>query len=223
MAGLGAAQYVINAKKENGNNMLDKNNISYQIGRSVSVIVGQYEVTIDDDNYTYISNAAPGYAGMTSVLSLDQAPTNQAISVTPSYELSDYQLGKLTAKGYVTIKNSYTKGYVITDAVTMALTGSEFKSLSTVRIIGEFERLIRVAAEPFIGKVNSPATRNSLQTAINSQLMQIKDVLIQEYTLNFVTGTSEKLGQIYIDYKVRPFYEIKEVRNRITVKENISE
>lgn len=211
------------AKKGNGANMLDKNNMPYPIGRKVSVITGQYTVTTDS-NYSYVSNMAAGYAGMVSCLDLDQSSTCQVISLPDSgltYEFTNYQLGLLTKAGFVTIKRSYTKGYVITDGITMAPSDSIYRRLSAARIADAIESLIRTACEPFIGKQNHLSNQNSLKAAIKSQLDTIKGTLIESYDFKLILDSSTtKLGIINVDYAIVPIYEIKEIINNITVTES---
>lgn len=208
------------AKKDKGTNLLDRNNMPYPIGRKISIIVGQYPVTTDD-NYTYVSNMSAGYAGMISTLPLDQSSTCQPIDIpTPMYELTNYQLGALTQSGFVTVKQSYSKGWVITDGITMAPAGSEYKRLSASRITDGVEEIIRRVAEPFIGKQNNLTNQNSLRAAIKSELDKIKDKLIAGYDFKLITDKQiERLGRIDIDFKILPIYEIKEVRASITVSD----
>lgn len=211
------------AKKGNGANMLDKNNMPYPIGRKVSVIVGQYNLTTDS-NYTTVANMAAGYAGMVSALPLDQSSTCQTISIPTSglsYEFTNYQLGLLTTAGFVTIKKSYTKGWVVTDGITMAPSDSVYRRLSASRISDAVEQLIREACEPFIGKQNHLSNQNSLKSAIKSKLDTIKSTLIEKYDFKLILNNSEeRLGIIRIAYTIVPVYEIKEVKNDITVKES---
>lgn len=206
------------AKKSNGNNMLDKNNTPYPIGRGVSVTFFQSKVATSD-NYTYVSTGASAYAGMVSALSIDQSSTSQPISLDSiNFELTNYQLGRLTKAGFVTVKNSYTNGYVITDGITMAPTTSSFRRLSVTRVMNAVDAAIRAAAEPYIGKQNHLANRNALQTAIKSQLDKMLNTLIQSYDFKLSTdGNSDRLGIIEINYNIVPVYEIREVRNRVTV------
>lgn len=210
------------AKKDNGRDMLDHNNLPYSIGRNVSIPLGQYPITTLD-GYTHISNGAAGYAGMISALPIDQSSTNQPIAINNlMYQLTNDQLNRLTKRGYVTFKPSYTKGIVVTDGVTMETDNSPFKRLSTTRITGKVEELIRAAVEPFIGTQNNLANRNSMQTAIKSALDKIEGVLINKYEFRLVDDVrAERLGIIYIDYKFVHIYEIREVRNRIRVGHEI--
>lgn len=210
------------AKNIYGRNMLDRNNMPYPIGKNVSIVFTQYPVYMDD-GYQYVSNGAAGYAGMVSTLPLDTSSTNQPINVNElSYELTNYQLTRLTQKGYVTIKRSFTRGNVITDGITMAPVESPFRRLATTRVIGAVEDLIRQATEPFIGKQNHIANRNSIKTAIKSNLEKIKGTLIEAYEFNLVVNPRLlKFSQIDIDYKIVPIHEIREIRNRISVREKL--
>lgn len=210
------------AKKPNGRDMLDRNNLPYPIGRNISVVLGQYVIEMGD-GYSYISNGASGYAGMVSVLPLDQSSTSQTINIpTPQYDLTNFQLEKLTQKGFVTFKQSYTKGYVVTDGITMAPTTSTFRRLNITRIVNAIEEVIRSATEPFIGKQNHLANRNSMQTSIKSSLETLKGKLIEDFDFKLtIDPANTKLGIVDIDYTIVPIYEIREVRNRISVKESI--
>lgn len=207
-------------KKGNGTDMLNRDNMPYQIGRKISVPVGQYKV-VNGDNYTYISNFAAGYAGMVSCLPLDQSSTCQPVDIpAPSYEFTNYQLTALTAAGFVTTRNSYTKGYVVTDGITMADGGDALKRLSASRIADAIDVLIRNACEPFIGAQNHLANQNSLNTAINSALSSVKDKLIEGYDFKLVVDKqSAKMGIINVAYKIVPIYEIKQINNKITISE----
>ena len=209
------------AKKGNGANMLDRNNMPYPIGRKISVVTGQYTLTTDS-NYTTLSNMAAGYAGMVSCLPLDQSSTCQPISIPDlTYELTNYQLGLLTSAGFVTVKKSYTKGWVVTDGITMAPSDSAYKRLSASRISDAIEDLIREACEPFIGKQNHLSNQNSLRAAIKSKLDTIKNTLIEAYDFKLVLDKQQtKLGVIEINYAIVPIYEIKEIKNNVTIKES---
>lgn len=210
------------AKRPNGKYMLDKDSSPYNIGKNISMTFGCYYVTTAD-GYKYVSNGAGGYAGMISALSIDQSSTNQPIDIDElPFELTNYQLENLTNAGFVTFKNSYTKGTVVTDGITMAPNTSAFKRLSTTRITGFIETLIRSACEPFIGRQNNLANRNSIKTAVNSALYKIMGTLIKDFDFTITSDLSQqKLGIIDIDYVIVPYYEIRQIRNRITIKDSI--
>lgn len=211
------------AKRPNGRNLLDNKNMPYQVGRNVTITLFQHATSIDNGAYTFLSNGAAAYAGMVSALDLAQSTTAQTISIVPGYELSHSQLVALTNKGIVTVRNSYTKGYIVTDGTTMADSSDGLKRLSSTRIVGAVEAAIRAAAEPFIGKPNNTANRNSLQTAIDSNLKQLKENgLLRSYEFALVDdATALQYTYITINYTIVPVNEIREVRNYITVQNSM--
>ena len=160
---------------------------------------------------------------MVSTLPLDQSSTSQHIEIdSVTFRLTPSQLVKMTKQGIVTFKESFTKGIVITDGITMAPVDSSFRRLAAWRIMGAIEDLIREAAEPYIGKQNHVTNRNSLYTAIKSRLEKVKGTLIEAYEFNMVVDPKLlKFSYINIIYTIVPVYEIREIRNQISVKDSL--
>jgi hypothetical protein len=212
------ADFDLYAKKTNGNNMLNSNNMPHPIGRCVSITFFQYPVTTGN-GYSYMSNGAAAYAGMVSTLPADRTSTNQPIKINGMmFELSNYQLSRLTTKGIVTCKNT-TQGLVITDGVTQAPVDSAYRRLSTTKIVNVIDRTLRNTIQPYIGLQDNLATKNSLYTAIKSVLNKLKDNLIADYDFRIITDpASSRLGIVKIDYKIIPVNEIREVRNTVSVQ-----
>jgi len=212
------------AKNNVGRNLMDKDNLPYPIGRNLSITFMQYEEYIDNEDYTYLSNGAAGYAGMVSCLPLDQSSTNQPFNINDiAFNLTQYQHSRLNSKGIVTLKRSFSQGIVVLDGTTMAPADSVFRRLSASRIVGAVEELIRAVAEPYIGKQNHTANRNALHTAIKAQLDELVGTLLEEYQFQLVTDTrAERFNYIDIDYELVPIYEIRQVRNRISVKDSLT-
>ena len=207
------------AKRSNGNNMLNNNNMPHPIGRCISIPFMQYTVTTGN-GYNYVSNGAAGYAGMVSTLSADKSSTNQPINLpTLAFELSNYQLSKLTGKGIVTVKNT-TNGTVITDGITMAPVDSAYRRLTTSKVINVVDASLREVIAPYIGSQDNLANRNSMNTAITSVLNKLKENLISYYKFKIVSDeASARLGIVKIQYTIIPYNEIKEVRNTLSVQE----
>ena len=207
------------AKKPNGNYMLDSDNQPYPLGRCLSVTFMQYAVGTGS-SFSYISNGAAGYAGMVSNLPVERSSTNQPINIgESSFELSNFQLGKLNAKGIVCCKNS-SAGPVIVDGITQAPKTSSYRRLSTTKTINVVDRILKQTIEPYIGLVDSLTTRNSLNTAIKSALNGLVDVIINDFKFKIYTDSSGgNLGVIRIDYVIVPLNEIREVRNRVEISE----
>jgi hypothetical protein len=210
------------AKKDNGNYMLDSDNQPYALGRCISITFMQYGVGTGS-TYNYVSNGAAGYAGMVSALPIERSSTNQPINIENiSFELSNYQLGRLNTKGIVCAKNTTTGGVVIVDGITQAPRTSAYRRLSTSKTINVVDRRLRLAIEPYIGLVDSLSTRNSLNTAIKSALTELVDVIINNFKFKISTDSSGgNLGVIRIDYVIVPLNEIREVRNRVEISDSI--
>lgn len=208
------------AKRGNGNNMLNNNNVPYPIGRCLSVPFIQYNVTTGN-GYNYVSNGSAGYAGMVSKLPAERSSTNQPIDLdSVSFELSNYQLSRLTAKGIVTVKKT-TQGLVVTDGITMAPSDSAYRRLTTTKVVNIVDRTLRSVIEPYIGLQDNLSNKNSLNTAINSVLTKLQESLISYYEFKIVTDqSSSKLGIININYTIIPYNEIKEVRNSVSVQQD---
>ena len=213
-----AFDFDLYAKKDNGNYMYDSNNEPYPIGRCVSIVFMQYAVGTGD-GYNYTSGGAAGYAGMVSSLPIDRSSTNQPIAVdSMSYELSNYQLGRLNSKGIVCAKNSATSGVVIVDGITQAPVTSAYRRLSAAKTINAVDKILRNVLEPYIGLMDSLTTRNSMNTAIKSALNDLKEVIIRDYKFKIYTDSSNgNLGVIRIDYVLIPLNEIREIRNRVEI------
>jgi hypothetical protein len=215
-------EFDLYAKKDNGNYMLDSDNEPYPLGRCISITFMQYTVGTGT-SYNYVSNGAAGYAGMVSALPIERSSTNQPINVGDiSFELSNYQLGRLNTKGIVCCKNTTTGGVVVVDGITQAPRTSAYRRLSTSKTINAVDRVLRTAIEPYIGLVDSLSTRNSLNTAIKSALNSLVDVIINDFKFKISTDASGgNLGVIRIDYVIVPLNEIREVRNRVEISDAI--
>jgi hypothetical protein len=205
--------------------MLNSNNLPYPIGRNVSICFFQNRVTTPSGDYVQICNGSTAYAGMLSNLPLEQSSTSQSIDLTPMFELTHSQLVAMSKAGYVTVKNTFTKGYVITDGITMAPAEDLLQRIFNMRIMGYVEDILRAACEPFIGKGNTLANRNSLITAIDSGLSKITEqknggdhTLLRDYDFSIRNDdTVEQYTYIDIDYNIIPVNEIRNIFNHIRV------
>lgn len=212
-----ASNWDLYAKNNIGKNMLDRTNNPYSIAKNVIAVFEQNKVTTPS-SYVQICNGATAVAGLTSSLKLEQAPTNQPINIVPMFELTSSQLEKLTKLGIITVRKSFTKGYVVTDGITLASNDDPMKRIFAIRIVGYVEDLLRAACEPFIGTPNSIANRNSLNTAINSALTPLKDILLQKFSFRLIDdGNALNLNYIDIDYDLVLINEIRNIKNSLRV------
>ena len=207
-------------KRGNGRSVIDDDGTPVDIGRSISCTFFQNNVPVYNSTYAYVGNGAAAYAGMVSALPVEQSPTNQKIGISPLFELTASQLSNLTSKGIVTVKNTFTRGYVITDGCTMADPTDALSRLNSVRIIDAVERAIRRVCEPFIGKQNTISVRNSIQTGLTSELNKLKGVLLYDYLFEIANDvTALQYTYIDINYTIMPFNEIRQINNYIQIRQ----
>lgn len=217
---LKSADFSLFAKKDNGHQMIDNLGNPLSIGHCVSVTAFQHPIVDVNTNVTITGNGAATYAGMISVLPVDQSTTMQSLGIeNVDFQFSSSQLRDITTAGYVVTKKSATKGICITDGVTKAPI-TEFRSrLSVVRTMNRCGEVIRRAAEPFIGKINNLQNRASLKTAIDSALSELKDKLIWNYSFDIVNLSSYSSdSHIDVNYRIFPMNEIRSVENFITIE-----
>ena len=210
----------MSVKKGNGNYLYNSDNTPIPVGRCVSVVFAQYPVTTGN-GYNYISSGASGYAGMVSTLSADRSSTNQVINISTNnlmMNLSNYQLTKLNAAGIVCVRQ-VGDTVVVVDGITQAPIDSAYRRLSTTKIINAVAKLLRDAIQPFIGLPQSTSNMNSMETAVKSVLNSVKGVLINDYKYALSTNNADSstIGVVDIAYMITPAYEIKQVRNKISI------
>lgn len=136
------------------------------------------------------------------------------------FELTTTQISDLTKKGIVTVKNTFTRGYVVTDGCTMADPTDALSRLNSVRIIGAVERAIRRVCEPFIGKQNKNSVRDAIRTGLTSELNKLKGVLLYDYIFDIANDvTALQYTYIDINYTIMPFNEIRQINNYIQIRQ----
>lgn len=212
------------AKKNNGRDLLDNNNLPVNVGRNVSMIFVQEYVTDSDSAYSFMSNGAAAYAGLVSQLPITRSSTMYTMDISPIFELTHSQLQSLTDAGIVTIRNTYTKGFCVTDGVTAADQSDIMSRLNVVRIAGAVEQVIRGVCEPYIGLQNTTANRNSMQTSLTSGFKNLaSNGLISSYDFDIIDdSTVAYYTTVTIQYEIVPIGEIRRVHNVITIRANAS-
>lgn len=200
-----------------GRPVLGLDNLPYPIGKAVSIICEQHTINTMDA-FKYVATGAGIYAGRAATLPKDVSTTNQIVSAAPHFEYSETEKVILNKKGFVTL--SYKEGvYKITDGVTQAPIDSQFCRFATHKTIKLVDRVIREAAEPFIGKKNDMANRNALYTAIKSGMEALLNTYLDSYSIKMnYDKFATRLGEINIDYSIDIIDEIRNVKNTVTAK-----
>jgi hypothetical protein len=164
------------------------------------------------------------YAGLVAKLPSNSASTNKALNniVGLRYLLSARQLDTLTGARYVTAMNRPDIGIVVTDGVTAAATTSDWKRLSTFRIMVEAMRKVRTAGLPFIGEGFSGAKKAALDTAILRQLEAMKQEgkLIDFDWKVTQTKTQEVNGTASVKLILHPAFELRRLEVTVELRQS---
>jgi hypothetical protein len=109
--------------------------------------------------------------------------------------------------------NSKSKGNVIADAPTAARPDSDYRRLTTVRIVKACIDAIRSVGEPFLGEPITGARLAALETAIDQALLKLqKKEFIQRYdTLVTSTPTDQIQGKVNVELVLVPAFEMRQI------------
>lgn len=162
------------------------------------------------------------YAGLIATLPPKISTTNQVVKgAEPLRNPSAVQIDDLAAARFVTFWNR-PHGFVVANGMTAAhniddYRRSDFVRLTTMRITQDSIAAIRVAANPFIGKPNNAENRSALENAIDAALAkQQSDGALEGYEFKLTsTPTMRVLGQVAVDCKFVPAFEITEIRIKV--------
>ena len=162
------------------------------------------------------------YAGMIPRLPPQVATTNQVVpGAEPLRTPSAVQVNELCGARYVTFWTR-PKGFVVASGVTGAHNiddyhKSDFVRLSTMRITQEVVAMIRLAADPFIGQPNNAETRSALENAIDRALgKEQNEGALEGFEFSLLsTPTMRVLGQVIVDCKIVPAFEITDIRVKV--------
>jgi len=173
----------------------------------------------------YAENSAAVYAGMISSLPPQSAPTNKAVPgvLGLRFQYSNAQLNELTAKRFVTYRTKANGTIVaVTDAMTAAQPNSDYRRLSTYRVVKEAVNQIREVCDPYIGEPNEVAQRNAMTAAIAKRLDAMKEAgALVDYSFQVIaTPEMQLLGQAMIELTIVPPMELRQITVVVSLRPN---
>jgi hypothetical protein len=196
-----------------GTELTDDNDHLVDIGKYISV-VATYPILANQSRTTsYMATGAATYGGFYSGLPPSSAPTNKILkSVSMPFRVGTAKLDLLAGLRYVTF-HSKTKGIVVSDAPTAARTDSDYRRLSTVRIVKACIDDIREVGEPFLGEGITGAKLAALETAVESKMKErVKNQDLQRYEARVSATPAQRVqGQAFIELKLVPAFELREI------------
>ncbi len=191
----------------------DDNEHLIDIGKYISVVATYPILSNPSRTTSYSATGAPTYGGFYSGLPAPSAPTNKVLtSVRLPYRISTSKLDLLAGQRYVTF-HAKTKGIVVSDAPTAARPDSDYRRLSTVRIVKQTIDDVRLVGEPFLGEGITGARLAALDTAVDRVLGQrVKDGSLVRYEHKIISTPAQRvLGQCTIELKLVPAFELRQI------------
>ncbi len=203
-------------------NLVDRNGGSDEamLGQYVSVVATEIEPLRYNQYINFgFANGAASYAGAVTKLDSWSAPTAKTIFNIQRvrYNPTRSVQSNLVDKGVVPVALNYNRVPNWIDAQTFAKDGSDYRRLTTLRIVYDAVLLIRQISQKFIGEAASTATRNALETSITSGLrgmQQMGATLASDFTVTYV-GIENKA---IIDLVLQPAFELRNIEVRVSVQ-----
>lgn len=196
-------------------------NGAFQVGGNIS------QINISGATNTYYGLGGGVYAGFYSTLQPQSGPTQKQLPTCVTglrYYKSLSQLDALDGARYVTFMNTTHNGIVVTDDPLASRPTSDYKWLTTIRIVNAVLSLSRTAASPFIGEGNTAANRNALQTQLDKLYQNMVSAgAIQQYNFTVTASPSDQvLGNMYVNLTIVPAFETKKINCIINLAPSIS-
>jgi hypothetical protein len=148
----------------------------------------------------YSSSAAPYYAGMIARLDEKEAPTNkQAPGLRIPYLAGKSRLDKIVQAKLVVMEQRVEGAFVV-DAPTVATDASDYRRLSTIRIVSLTEKRVRAIGNRYIGRVSNQSTREAFKADIEEGLQKLqKRGYLKGFRFDITaTPVQDVLGQLFV-------------------------
>lgn len=196
--------------------IVDTNGNNVDIGKYLDVVAAwpNFINTFDSTGFGYLASGAAAYAGMVSKLESNSAPTNKVVGrgIRMPLKLAKSIRDSLAAAGYVWF-DVRDKGVVVDDSPTAALPTSDYRRLTTVRIVTEAVDEVRKVAEPFLGEASTGAVRAAIETAVRKKLSDMtRSGHLRRYDVAVTaTAVQQILGRATIELVLVPQFELRKI------------
>jgi hypothetical protein len=198
---------------KDGTELTDDNDHLVDIGKYISVVATHPILANPSRSTQYMATGAPLYGGFYSNLPPESAPTNKVLKgVRLPFRIGKAKLDTLAGFRYVTF-HAEVNGIVVSDAPTAARTDSDYRRLSTVRIVKACMDDVRIVGRPFIGNLMNGRKMAALETGIDNKMKQRVTVgHLQRYEVKVTTTPAQRvLGQADVELKLVPAFELRQI------------
>jgi hypothetical protein len=207
-----------------GEEQVDSNEVEVDLGKYLSVFADTLLLRNNWLSSGYLGTGAAGYGGFYLELNPSSAPTNKKVPIGMDrvFKIGIPDINNLVGAGYVTTRIK-PQGLVFVDAPTATLPNSDWRRLSTVRIVKDIIDGVRSVADPYIGEGFSQAAKNSLKTEIDKvleiakkagYLKDYKEYEIIQTPSMAVNGTAE------ITLRLVPAFELRIITVTVAVQKS---
>jgi len=200
--------------------LVDKNGASMgSLGSYLSIVATEIKPLGYEDNYSWgWSNGAGMYAGYITQLDSWSAPTAKRIFNVASlrYLPTRTQQLNISDLGLVPVALNFQREAVWVDATTFANDLSQYKRLTTVRIVNDAIQLVRNIAQNFIGEAATLEIRNALETGITNGLMgmqRLGALMSSDFTVTYFPADSKAV----VDLVLTPAFELRNIEVQVSL------
>lgn len=196
-----------------GTQQKDRNDHRVDIGKYLSVVGGQAIMSNSTSASSYMVAGSAAYIGFVSGLPDTSAPTNKVQpGIRLPFRIAVSKLDALAGRGYVMFQ-SKPKGIVVSDAPTAARNDSDYRRLTTFKIVKGTIDSVRAAAEPFLGEGMSGAELAALETAIEGALLKRQKAgALQRYDKVVTSTPAQRVqGKATVELILVPAFELRQI------------
>ena len=199
-----------------------QNGSVFDTGFLLSVCVGEIVVNSNPLG-NYVADLAPSYAGRVVSLAPQSGTTNKPLNnaLALSTVNGPAVLNALVGLRFVTAFTNQRDGVVrIVADNTYSAPGRDFKFLSTLRITYAAVERVRNATSGFIGEPANPATLNSMGTAIEGALKEMKTAgALIDYEYHLVATAQDQInGNMNVILGLVPALQIRKIYVTVSLK-----
>lgn len=186
---------------------LDETSLNDDGGNPIDIgaylnVVGEWPLHLNSTGSVvgYSNSAATYYAGLIGRLDEKNAPTNE---LAPGLRIP-YRGGKSRwddlVLAHVVMMQQRPEGAFVIDSPTFAREASDFRRLTTVRLVGLAENVVRLVAQRYIGKASNAVTKAAFNGEIEEELQKLtKRGYLKRFEFTVTTSLLQDiLGQAHV-------------------------
>jgi hypothetical protein len=204
-----------------GTELVDSNDIPIDLGKYLSVTVDTAWLRNNWYPAGYQASIAASYGGFYVGMPPFSAPTNKKVNngIGLIYGFAIGALDNLAGAGYVSLRRK-PQGLVIADAPTATMPNSDWRRLSTVRIVKDIIDGVRAAGERYLGESLGDAQKASLYSAVEKVLLAAKKIgSLKDYKPFQIIQTPSMSvnGEAEINLVLIPAFELRVINVPISL------